>query len=369
MQIKVPFLDLYRHHLPLREDLNRAIGEVIEASAFAGGPFVEAFEEAFARFCGSPYAAGVSNGTDALLLALRGLGIGAGDEVITVPNSFLATAEAISLAGATPVFADVDQRTYTLDPSALEGALTARTKAIIPVHLFGQPADMDPILAFARAHNLLVIEDAAQAVGAEYKGRGVGTFGDAAAFSFYPGKNLGAFGEAGAVVTKNVELDKKIRMLRDHGQARKYEHALIGTNARMDGIQAAVLRVKLRYLPLANAARRRHAAYYDAALSGLAGIGLPFSRPDAQHVYHLYAVRLPNREEVIRSLTDRGIGTGIHYPVPIHLTEAYRSLGYRKGAFPVAERCAAELLSLPMFPELTAGDLEVVVNGLKEALA
>jgi dTDP-4-amino-4,6-dideoxygalactose transaminase len=374
MQLNVPFLDLKSAHLPLLGEINLAIGKVIESAAFAGGPFVTAFEEAFASYCvnGSnrtAYAAGVGNGTDALWLPLLALGVGPGDEVITVPNSFIATAEAISYTGATPVFVDVDPDTYTMNPAALAGALTPRTKAIIPVHLFGQPADMDPILEFAREHGLFVIEDAAQAHGARYKGHRVGTLADAAAFSFYPGKNLGAFGEAGAVVTRNPELANKIRILRDHGQVKKYQHALIGWNARMDGIQAAVLSVKLRHLNAGNGLRRAHAAHYDFALSGLKEIGLPFASPTNRHVYHIYAVRVANREEVIRRLTDLGIGTGIHYPVPIHLQEAYRSLGYTAGAFPVAERCAEEFLSLPMFPELTAGMLETVVGGLKKALA
>jgi dTDP-4-amino-4,6-dideoxygalactose transaminase len=368
MQIKVPFLDLKAAHLPLRKELNAAIQEVIEASAFAGGPFVAAFEADFARYCNNRCAVGVSNGTDALLLTLKALGVGSGDEVLTVPNSFMATAEAITLAGATPVFVDVDEYSYTLDPAALAKALTPRTKAIMPVHLFGHPADMDPILAFAREHGLAVIEDAAQAHGAEYKGCRVGTLGYAAAFSFYPGKNLGAFGEAGAVLTHNEELAEKIRILRDHGQVRKYEHALVGTNARMDGIQAAVLSVKLRHLTVANALRRKHAAYYDAALAGLPGVRLPCVGASVRHVYHVYALRVPRRDRVLRELADLGIQCGIHYPVPIHLQTAYRSLGYAQGAFPVAEQCAKEFLSLPMFPELTTDQLAAVVSGLEAIL-
>src|SRR5213595_1497082 len=274
-QMKVPFLDLKAHHAPLLEKFNGAIREVIESNAFAGGPFVERFEKDFAAYCGSDYAIGVGNGTDALWLALLALGIGPGDEVITVPNTFFATVEAIIYCGAQPVFVDVDENTFTMDPAELEKSLTARTKAIIPVHLFGQPADMDPILQFARAHGLFVIEDAAQAHGAEYKGRKAGTMGDAGCFSFYPGKNLGAFGEAGAVVTNDPELRKQIQMLRDHGQSQKYYHALMGWNCRMDGIQAAVLSIKLRHLYEANSLPRKHALQYNDALAGIEAVLTP----------------------------------------------------------------------------------------------
>src|SRR4029453_7507458 len=275
-QMKVPFLDLKAHHAPLFEKFNRAIREVIESSAFAGGPFVERFEEEFAAYCGSAYAIGVGNGTDALWLTLLALGIGEGDEVITVPNTFIATVEAITCCKAQPVFVDVDENTFTMDPAELKKRLTERTKAIIPVHLFGQPADMDPILEFAHMHGLFVIEDAAQAHGAEYKGRQAGTMGDAGCFSFYPGKNLGAFGEAGAVVTNDAELKEKIKVLRDHGQAQKYYHSLMGWNCRMDGIQAAVLSIKLRHLEEANSLRRKHGAEYDQAFSEIDEVLTPF---------------------------------------------------------------------------------------------
>ena len=274
--MKVPFLDLKAHHAPLIEKFDRAIREVIESSAFAGGPFVERFEEEFATFCGSPYAIGVGNGTDALWLTLLALGIGEGDEVITVPNTFIATAEAITYCKARPVFVDVDQDTFTMNPAELEKSLTERTKAIIPVHLFGQPSDMDSILEFARANGLFVVEDAAQAHGAEYKGRKAGTMGDAGCFSFYPGKNLGAFGEAGAVVTNDPELRKQIQMLRDHGQSRKYYHTAMGWNCRMDGIQAAVLSIKLGHLDEANSLRRKHALEYNQAFAGIDEVFTPF---------------------------------------------------------------------------------------------
>ena len=366
MQIKVPFLDLKAGNEPHRAEFSAVIQEVIDSSAFAGGPFVAKFEGEFAAFCKCAHAVGVGSGTEALWLSLLALGVGPGDEVITVPNTFMATAEAITHCGATPVFVDVDERTYTMDPSLLEQAISPATKAVIPVHLFGQTADMDPILATARAHGLFVIEDACQAHGAEYKGRKAGSIGDAGCFSFYPGKNLGAFGEAGAVVTNNVELQEKIRVLRDHGQVRKYHHTKIGWNCRMDGIQAAVLRVKLRHLENGNNSRRSHAALYDAAFAGIDGIVVPFQADYVRHVYHLYSIRVPDGEEIRRGLADNGIGCGVHYPVPVHLQEAYRDLGYERGDFPVTERCAGEFVSLPMFPELTIDQLEYVARGVKK---
>ena len=368
MQIKVPFLDLKAHHLPMMKEISLAIQEVIETSAFAGGPFVTAFEQDFAAYCDVPHALGVGSGTEALWLSLLACGVGPADEVITVPSTFMATAEAITYCGARPVFVDVDERTYTMNPAALQSALTARTKAIIPVHLFGQPADMDPIVEFAREHGLYVIEDACQAHGAEYNGRRVGTLGDAACFSFYPGKNLGAFGEAGAVVTRNAELQDKIRILRDHGQVRKYYHSVVGWNCRMDGIQAAVLRIKLRHLERYTELRRTHAAHYDRALSSIGELTVPMHAAWARHVYHVYAIRVKHRDEVMQLLAEKGVGSAVHYPVPIHLQEAYRSLGYQRGTFPIAERCATEFLSLPMFPELTSAQVEIVIEAVKEAV-
>jgi dTDP-4-amino-4,6-dideoxygalactose transaminase len=366
--MKVPFLDLKAHHAPLIEKFDRAIREVIESSAFAGGPFVEKFEEEFAAFCGSTYAIAVGNGTDALWLALLALGIGEGDEVITVPNTFIATAEAITYCKARPVFVDVDQDTFTMNPAQLEKSLTKRTKAIIPVHLFGQPADMDPILEFARANGLFVVEDAAQAHGAEYKGRKAGTMGDAGCFSFYPGKNLGAFGEAGAVVTNDPELRKQIQMLRDHGQSRKYYHSMMGWNCRMDGIQAAVLSIKLGYLDEANSLRRKHALEYNQAFAGIDEVLTPFEAKYARHVYHVYAVRVQERDAILRHLQEKGVGCAVHYPVPVHLQRAARNLGYTKGAFPIAENLANEFLSLPMFPELTGEQIEYVARCVSETV-
>ena len=366
--MQIPNLDLKAHHGPMREELIAVIQEVIDNSAFAGGPYVARFEQDFAPFCGTSHAIGVGNGTDALWLTLLALGVGAGDEVITVPMTFIATAEAISFCGAKPVFVDIDERTYTMNPELLERAITPRTKAIIPVHLFGQPADMDPILEIARRHGLHVVEDACQAHGAEYNGRRAGSMGIAGCFSFYPGKNLGALGEAGAVVTNGDELKNKIQMLRDHGQAKKYYHAVIGWNGRMDGIQGAALRVKLKYLERANEARRANARLYDQQLAGIQELVLPVEAAYARHVYHLYVVRLPRRDQILQAMANRGIACAIHYPMPLHLQQAYQGLGYFKGSFPVAERCAEEVLSLPMYPELSAEQVRTVVRELKNLL-
>jgi len=356
----VPFLNLRAAHDPLRGEFLAAIGEVIDTSAFAGGPFVAKFEADFAAFCKIEHAIGLGNGTDALWLSLLALGVGPGDEVITVPSTFLATAEAITYTGARPVFVDIEEKTYTMDPALLEKAITPRTKAIIPVHLFGQVADMDPIMQVARKHGLAVIEDACQAHGAEYNGKAAGSIGDTGCFSFYPGKNLGALGEAGAVVTNSAELKQKIQMLRDHGQSRKYYHAVVGWNARMDGFQGAALQIKLKHLAKGNEARRRHASQYDRILGGFEGVIIPRVAPGRVHVYHIYAIRVQRRDQVLQALASRGVSCGIHYPVPVHLQEAYSSLGYARGSFPVAERCADEFLSLPMFPELTPEQVEYV---------
>jgi dTDP-4-amino-4,6-dideoxygalactose transaminase len=311
----------------------------------------------------------VGSGTDALWLTLLACGIGNGDEVITVPNSFLATAEAISFSGAAPVFVDVNPRTYTMDPELLETAITPRTKAIIPVHLFGQMTDMDPIMEIARRHKLVVIEDACQAHGAEYKGRRAGSIGHAGCFSFYPGKNLGAMGEAGAVVTNDPAIHEKIQLLRDHGQRAKYYHSHVGWNGRMDGIQGAVLRVKLKVLDRNNAARRSHARLYETHLGNRGDLITPKEAEYGSHVYHVYAVRVKGRDELQRALTDQGIASGIHYPIPIHLQEAYGHLQLGRGSFPVAERCAEEFLSLPMFPELTPEQIETVVREVNSHLS
>jgi dTDP-4-amino-4,6-dideoxygalactose transaminase len=362
--ITVPFLDLSSLHRPHREEYLAAIGEVIDSGAFAGGPYVAKFESDFAAFCRTRYCAGVGSGTEAIWLALLALGVGPGDEVITVPSTFMATAEAITYCGAKPVFVDIDSLTYTMDPALLEEAITVRTRAIIPVHLYGQMADMDPIMEIARRHHLFVIEDACQAHGAEYKGRKAGSIGDVGCFSFYPGKNLGGFGESGALVTNCQDLAQITYVLRDHGQARKYHHSRIGWNARMDGIQAAILRIKLLELERGNDARRAAAQVYDEALRTCVNVITPHAASNQLHVYHLYVVRVRNRDSVLQELAKRGIATGIHYPCPVHLQEAYRGLGYRSGSFPISEACAEEVLSLPMFPSLSVDEAKLVAREL-----
>jgi dTDP-4-amino-4,6-dideoxygalactose transaminase len=369
LSTRVPFLDLRSQYETIKDEISVAILGVIDKLAFAGGPFVDQFEKDFASLCNCRYAAGVSSGTSALWLSLLGLGIGQGDEVITVPNTFIATAEAISFSGAKPVFVDVDERTYTMDPNLIEAAITPRTKAIIPVHLYGQMADMDPIMKVARDHDLFVIEDACQAQGAGYKDRLAGTIGDAGCFSFYPGKNLGAYGEAGAVVTNNTDLVQKIRMLRDHGQNEKYYHKLIGWNARMDGFQASVLSVKLKHINQWNEARRTNAGIYDELLASIDDVITPLEADYARHVYHIYAIRVEDRGLFMKVLAGKGIQCGIHYPIPIHLQEAYSFLGQGKGSFPIAEKISEEMVSLPMFPEVTREQIELVVGEIKHYYA
>ena len=366
--MKVPYLDLKSHHAPLRDEFERAIRDVIDSGIFASGPAVTRFEEAFARFCECDHAVGLGSGTEAVWLALIACGVEPGDEVITVPTTFMATAEAITYCGAKPVFVDIDERTYTMDATALSGALTSKTKAIVPVHLFGQVGDMDPILKFARQHGLPVIEDAAQAHGAEYKGKKAGSMGEIGCFSFYPGKNLGALGEAGAVVTNDTKLRDKIRSLRDHGQVRKYQHTMIGWNCRMDAIQGACLEIKLRHLQRGNELRRKHAKRYNEGFRGLDDVVTPTEADYARHIYHVYAIRVQGRENVIRQLEENGVGYGVHYPIPIHLQEAYAALGYERGAFPVSEMIAREVLSLPMYPELKEDQIDFVIETVTEAV-
>ncbi len=356
----IPFLDLKAQYNDIRAEVNLAIQGVLDSCQFTLGSEVEAFEQEFAAYCGASHGVGVNSGTSALHLALLAAGVGPGDEVITVPFTFVATVAAIRYTGAMPVFVDIDPHTFTLDPAAIEAAITPRTKAILPVHLYGHPADMDPILAIARRHGLVVIEDAAQAHGAEYKGRRVGSLGDLGCFSFYPGKNLGACGEGGMVVTDHPHYTKTLRMLRDWGAERKYHHTLLGYNFRMEGLQGAVLRVKLRYLEDWTEARRAAAVHYNQLFQG-SGVQTPEAMPWARHVYHIYAVRSPDRARWQASLEAQGIQTGIHYPFPIHLLPAHADLGYAAGAFPHAERAALEVLSLPIYPELTAAQREAVV--------
>jgi len=367
--MKVPFLDLKAQYLSIKEEIHLALQDVLEQTAFAGGKFVAQFEAKFADYCKADFAIGVNSGTSALWLTLLGLGVGKGDEVITVPSTFIATAEAISYCGATPVFVDIDEKTYNMNPKLLEAAITDRTKAVIPVHLFGQSADMDAILAIAKRYGLWVIEDACQAHGAEYKGQRVGTLGDAGCFSFYPGKNLGAYGEAGAVVTNNAELAEKIRMLRDHGQSKKYYHNMIGWNARMEGFQGAILEVKLKYLNAWNNARRHHAQLYHQLLQQIPNVIVPREAEYARHIYHVYAIRVPEREALMKFLAEKEVQTGIHYPIPIHLQPAYQFLGLRPGSFPVAEQCAQQFLSLPMYPELTDEQIEYTAQQIKQFMS
>jgi len=385
----IPFLDLISVHKELREDLISVFGTALETAGFVGGPMVEEFERDFAKYCGAKHCVGVGSGTDALRFALMAAGIEQGDIVITVPNTFIATAEAISQAGARPAFVDVDPRTYNMDPARLReylavectaGGPGGRTvhkqsgrsvTAVVPVHLYGQMADMDAILEIARRYNLAVIEDACQAHGAEYfsqrenRWRKAGSMGCAAAFSFYPGKNLGACGEAGAVTTNNPDLARSVQMLRDHGQAPKYYHEMEGYNGRLDAIQAGILRVKLRHLAAWNASRRQAAARYRELFAAAGSPELPPYEPDgAKSVHHLYVIRVANRAAVIRHLSEANIGTGIHYPVPLHLQKAYADFGYKPGDFPVSEMLAPEILSLPMFPHLSAQQQIHVVDRL-----
>ncbi|PYR74869.1 MAG: erythromycin biosynthesis sensory transduction protein eryC1 [Acidobacteria bacterium] len=383
----VPFLDLVTPHVELEEELTRVFQEALRTAHFVGGAAVEAFEETFASFCGAAHTVGVSNGTDALLFALVASGVRAGDVVVTVPHTFIATTEAIAHAGALAEFVDVDERTYNMDPGKLRAYLEACGRdpsgrlvskrsgrpvtAVVPVHLYGQTADMDRILALADQFGLIVIEDACQAHGARYLSRGgdnwrtAGSMGRAAAFSFYPGKNLGACGEAGAVTTNDPDVAARVRKLRDHGQARKYYHDVEGYNGRLDAIQAGILHAKLRHVSEWNAQRRERADHYNRLLAPMPGIVTPYEPSWSHAVYHLYVVRTADRDGLIAHLAGAGIGTGIHYPIPLHLQQAYRSLSYKAGDFPVAERVAAEIVSLPMYPQLTAAQQDRVVSEIR----
>ncbi|MGA3237103.1 MAG: DegT/DnrJ/EryC1/StrS family aminotransferase [Bryobacteraceae bacterium] len=357
----IPLADLKTQYHSIKAEIDAAISGVLESSQFILGREVAGFEEAFAEYCGGKYAIAVNSGTSALHLALLAAGVGEGDEVITVPYSFVATAASIRYTGAKPVFVDIDAASFNIDVNAIEAAITPRTKAIMPVHLFGQPADMDPILDIARRHNLLVIEDAAQAHGAEYKGRRVGSIGDFGCFSFYPGKNLGAYGEGGAVVTNNPGAVRAIRLLRNWGQEESYKHILRGYNYRMEGLQGAILRVKLKYLPQWTEARRAHGEAYNRLLAGT-GVITPAVMPYARHVFHVYALRAPNRQALQSALTEAGVQTAVYYPIAIHMLEAHQDLGYWRGQFPVSERMCEEELSLPVYPELTEQQIEMIAG-------
>jgi len=361
----VPFVDLKAQYRTIQDEIDAAIREVIESTAFVLGPAVERFESDFAGYLGVDHVVATNNGTTALQLALLALEIRSGDEVIVPAHTFIATAEAVAHVGATPVFVDVLEGTGNLDPARLAAAATARTRAIIPVHLYGQPADLDPILEFARGRGISVLEDACQAHGATYHGRRVGSFGVASCFSFYPGKNLGAYGEGGAVATDDPHLAARVRRLRDHGQTQRYEHAEIGYNARMEGIQGAVLAVKLRHLDDWNESRRSRAAAYSDALAHVPGLRTPEVAQDREHVFHLYVVRTEERDALRDHLSSLGIQTGLHYPVPLHLQGAFATGSTREGEYPVAERWARTGLSLPLFAELTEIQQAEVIQGVR----
>jgi dTDP-4-amino-4,6-dideoxygalactose transaminase len=363
----VPLVDLFAQYSAMAADIHAAIETVLNRTDFILGKDVAQFEEEFATYCETGYAVGVDSGTSALELILRACGIGPGDEVITAANTFIATCLAISYTGATPVLVDVDPKTYTLDVALLEQAISQRTKAVIPVHLYGHPADMDPINAFAEKHGLVVIEDACQAHGARYKGKRVGSLGHAAAFSFYPAKNLGGYGDGGAVVTQDAQIAETIKMLRNYGQSEKYHHLVRGYNHRLDTLQAAILRAKLKYLDGWNEARRQLARLYSRHLSG-SPVVVPVEASFAEPVYHLYVIQAPSREQLMSHLNEKGIATAIHYPIPIHLQPAYQDLAYPPGSFPVTEQLAGRLLSLPMYAELPPDMVERVSEGIREGL-
>jgi dTDP-4-amino-4,6-dideoxygalactose transaminase len=360
----IPLVDLKAQHDKIRGELDAAVAQVVDTSSFIMGPAVKEFETDYAAWCGCKHAIGCSSGTSALHLALQALGLGPGDEVVTIPHTFIATIEAVSQCGARPVFVDIDPETYTMDASQLEKAITGKTKAVITVHLYGHPTDMDPIMKIAEKHGLKVVEDCAQAHGAEYKGKKVGTIGDIGCFSFFPAKNLGAFGDAGAVTTNDDALARTIKLTRNHGREGKYEHEMIGFNERIDTLHAAVLKTKLPHLTGWNDGRRANAAAYSAQLKG-SSVSTPAEKDWAKHVYHLYVVRHAERDKLQAHLKEAGVATGVHYPMPLHLQPAYEFLGYRKGAFPATEKAAVEILSLPMYPELAAAQVSAVSEAIK----
>jgi dTDP-4-amino-4,6-dideoxygalactose transaminase len=373
--MKVGFLELKEIHNRLKTEILGGIENALMNAQFIGGESVSGFETEFASFCGSPRCAGVNSGTDALRFALIAADIREGDTVVTVPNTFIATTEAISQADAKIAFVDVDDKTHQMDPNALENCIKNLMKkkvsirAIIPVHLFGHTADMDPILEIAKKNNLIVIEDACQAHGAVYKGsRKAGSMGLAGCYSFYPGKNLGACGEGGAVVTSDEKIDKTVRMLRDHGQSQKYYHEIEGYNGRLDAIQAGILRIKLKYLDEWNEARRKNAKLYDKLFQGIEEVEVVPEPSWSTSVYHLYVIKIKNRDAIQKKLAEKGVGTALHYPVPLHLQNAYKHLGYKAGDFPITEKHAKEILSLPMFPELTEEQIVYVVGSIKECV-
>ena len=369
--MKIPMVDLHVQYEALKQEVDDAIGNVLDSCAFVLGPEVERFERAYAAYHGVSSCVAVSNGTDALTLTLKALGIGKDDEVITTPQTFGATLEAICHVGARPVLVDIDPDLYTMRVDQIEAAVTERTRAIQPVHIYGHPVDMDPLMEIAERHDLLVVEDTAQAHGAVYKGRLVGTIGDAGCYSFYPGKNLGAYGDAGGIITDRPDLAEKLRMLRNHGQlpGGKFYYHSVGYNNRMDGLQGAVLNVKLPYLQEWNDARRDHAERYLEGLSDLDSVKLPEEASDARHVYHLFVLEADDRDQLCAALTDKDIACGVQYPHPLHLAPAYAHLGYKLGDFPAYETACQRIVSLPMFPELTDQQIDAVIDGVRDALA
>ncbi|MFC1631547.1 DegT/DnrJ/EryC1/StrS family aminotransferase [Candidatus Omnitrophota bacterium] len=364
--MEVPFVDLKVQYHNISKEIQARLLQTLESCRFILGPAVDQFEQEFADFCAVKYAVGLSSGTDALFLSLLSLGVGPGDEVITAANTYIATALAIDYTGARVVLVDMDQASYNLDVDKLKPALTKKTKVILPVHLYGQPADMAPLLKLAEKNNLKVVEDACQAHGAEYKGKRAGSFGQVNAFSFYPGKNLGAYGDAGMAVTNDAKIKNKLLMLRDYGQKQKYQHLIKGFNARLDTVQAEILRVKLKSLSQWNDARRRNAKLYNSLLKGVDGVSLPDQILGVKPVWHLYVIRTAKRDQLQKYLKQAGVDTGRHYPTPIHLQPAFSDLGYKPGEFPVTERAAGEILSLPMYPELKSEQIEYVAQKIKD---
>lgn len=362
---KVSLLDLTAQYEDIKPEIKQAVDNVLESGNYIMGPFVKSFEQAMAEYCGTKYAIGVANGTDALLLTLDALGVGAGDEVITTPFTFFASAEVISQLGATPVFVDIDPDTYNMDPAKLEAAITPKTKAIMPVHIFGQPVDMDEILEIANKHNVFVVEDACQAIGSRYKGKRIGSLGTAGCFSFFPTKNLGGYGDGGIVVTNDEELARKIQILRVHGSNPKYYHSVIGYNSRLDALQAAMLQVKLKYIDQWNQQRRDKAAIYNEALKDLS-ITLPYVKENREAVFHLYIIQTKYRDELMAHLKEHGIASGVYYPVPLHKQEVYSDLEYKDGSLAESEKASLGTMALPLYPELTMDDQEYVISVVRE---
>lgn len=361
----IPFVDLKAQYAAISVEVDEALHSVVTNADFILGTDVELFEQEFASFCEADYAVGVDSGTSALELALRVYEIGEGDEVITVSHTFIATVAAISYTGARPILVDIDRDTYNIDAAQIEKAITSRTKAIVPVHLYGQPSDLDAVIEVARKHNLVVIEDACQAHGALYRGKPVGAIGDAGCFSFYPGKNLGAYGDAGMVVTNNRDIAERLKLLRNYGQPEKYQHTIMGYNRRLDSLQAAVLRVKLRHLGEWNASRQRAAMRYNELLKDVDSIRTPYVAEESSHIYHLYVIQHPQRDRLLSYLREQGVYAGLHYPTPVHLQPCYENLGMRSGSLPVTEALASQVISLPMYAEITTEQIDYVCECVK----